>query len=153
MEILVLNNQNDLSLSVDSVRTAVAACLAKEASATDEVSLSFVDKEAIAALHQEFFDDPTPTDCISFPLDQGEESYHVLGEVVVCPRVALDYVQAEGGDPYKEVTLYLVHGLLHLLGYDDQEPEAQEVMRRKEASLLSFLAEGDLLLKKDPSTV
>lgn len=92
-----------------------------------EVSLYFVSAKQISALHQEFFKDPTPTDCISFPIDS-----KMLGEIFVCPRVAIQYAKKAQIDPYQEVALYVIHGLLHLLGYDDLTAPERRIMRKKE---------------------
>jgi len=98
-----------------------------------EVSFQFVGEKKIAQLHNAFFNDPTVTDCITFPVDKKEAvPPRVLGEVFVCPKVALDYAKRHGVDPYRETVLYIVHGLLHLLGYDDLKPSERKVMRRKE---------------------
>lgn len=114
---------------------------------TDEVDCYFVTQEEIARLHDEFMGDSSPTDCISFPLDgESEGGYHILGEVFVCPKTALNYVQGKVSDAYRETTLYLVHGILHCLGYDDIEESDRQKMREAENRLLSHLQEKQLLL-------
>lgn len=114
----------------------------------DEVAIHFVDTPRICELHAQFFDDPTPTDCISFPMDDPEEEgYKVLGDVFVCPATALNYVHAKGGDTYQELTLYVVHGLLHLIGYDDIDEEDRKDMRSEEKRFLSHVRANKLWLK------
>jgi len=105
-----------------------------------EIGLYFVGKKKITALHSEFFDDPTPTDCITFP-------YHdpkFLGEIFVCPQVASEYVDKQGGKLYEEITLYVVHGFCHLLGYDDFAIEDRKKMRRAEKKKMGELAKNNL---------
>lgn len=118
---------------------------------TDEVSIYFVTTEEICRLHQEFFGDPSPTDCISFPYDQKREGgYHLLGEIFVCPKAALEYVLKLGEeineDCYRETSLYVVHGLLHLMGYDDIRGEDKMKMEAQENRLMKELIEKNLLL-------
>lgn len=108
----------------------------------EEVAFYFVTEEEIADLHDKFFEDPTSTDCISFPLDEKH-----LGEVFICPAVAKAYAQKHKGDPYKETALYMVHGLLHLIGYDDQIPKAKEAMRKKEKSCMRHLERLQITLR------
>lgn len=133
MDIYISDRQKDLELSSSPIKDLITAVIAFEARRTDEVSIHFVDQEEICALHKEFFNDPTPTDCISFPMDEEETmAHHVLGELIVCPQAALDYIEENGGDPYEETTLYVVHGLLHLMGYRDKTPEEQKDMRAAE---------------------
>jgi probable rRNA maturation factor len=152
MKVLVFDQQCDLSIAQSSIKPIVKNVLALEKRKTDEVSVYFVTTEEICRLHKEFFSDPSPTDCISFPLDQAHETdYHILGEIFICPKTAIDYVVKAGEeineDCYTEATLYLVHGLLHLLGYDDIEEEDQQIMRGAEQRLMEPLIRQKFLLK------
>jgi probable rRNA maturation factor len=132
--IYVENDQGDLLISAAPFRELAATVIQGEGASADEFGLYFVDEERIAALHRDHFGDPTPTDCISFPIDTSpSEEYRILGEVVVCPKVAIEYVRVHGGSAYQEVALYVVHGLLHLLGYDDLSEEDAKKMRSAES--------------------
>ena len=116
----------------------------------DEVSIHLVDTKTISRLHAQFFDDPTTTDCITFPMDDpSEEGCQMLGEVFVCPATALDYAKKRGLDPYRETTLYIVHGILHLIGYDDIDPKERRTMRTKERQTMAHLEENGCLLRKE----
>jgi len=108
------NRQFDLSISEAPIQLLVLAVLEGEGIDPDEVWIHFVSEAEISLLHEKHFDDPTPTDCISFPIDD-----EVLGEVVVCPKVAIDYAARQGESAYGELALYVVHGVLHLIGYED----------------------------------
>jgi probable rRNA maturation factor len=133
MNVSIVNKQTFFSFDEASSIFLVQAVLEAEGVICDEVSITFLDAGEIANLHGEFFDDPTPTDCISFPLDSDDDSgYRILGDVFVCPRVAYDYVEANDGDVYEEVALYIIHGLLHLIGYDDIEEKDIKDMRAAE---------------------
>jgi probable rRNA maturation factor len=129
----VFDRQKDLKISKSSARALVQSVfehLAVPCTETcTEIGVYFVTEKRIAELHAEFFQDPTPTDCISFP----------IGEIFVCPKVAISYAQKHNLDPYAETSLYLVHGLLHLLGYDDLEPKEKRRMRQKEKSCIGYL--------------
>ena len=100
----------------------------------EEISFYFVTEKKITDLHRQFFQDPTPTDCISFPIDEKH-----LGEVFVCPAVAIEYAKKHNTDPLKETILYAIHGLLHLLKYDDMDPESKKTMRRMEKKCINHL--------------
>lgn len=134
MNVFLYNQQKDLKVSLRAAKKLVQEILAFEKVETGEISICFVSQKRICELHKQFFDDPTPTDCISFPLDE-----ETLGEVFVCPKAALDYCAKKGGDPYEETALYIVHGILHLLGYDDLEPGPRRVMRKKEKKCMAHL--------------
>jgi probable rRNA maturation factor len=86
-----------------------------------ELSLSFVDEGEMTDLHERFMGEAGPTDVLSFPLDEGDETedgVRVLGDVVVAPAVAK---RNNPTDPEAELRLLVVHGVLHVLGYDHEE--------------------------------
>lgn len=96
-----------------------------------EIEVSIVSDEEIARVHGDFLDDPTPTDVITF--------HH--GEILISADTALRQGAEHGQSLDHEVALYLVHGLMHLAGWDDhEEAEAREMTRRQEAILQQALA-------------
>lgn len=141
MDIHLFNHQQDVLLDEDAVRSLAAMVVANEGQVADEVGIHFVSKEASGQIHARYFADPSPTDCMSFPMDglSGEPldihdgQPRVLGEIFVCPAVAQDYCAAGGPLPlHEEIALYVIHALLHLMGHDDQEDEAEARMRAQE---------------------
>jgi probable rRNA maturation factor len=140
-------NTSAYPIKVSSVENLVSDFIAFHHTTFDEASIHFVDTPTICDLHEQFFNDPSTTDCISFPMDDAEEEgYRILGDVFVCPETADNYVKSNGGDLYHEITLYVVHGLLHLLGYDDIEEDDQVLMRAEEARYLKQVAAKNLWL-------
>jgi probable rRNA maturation factor len=105
--------------------------LRAEGHARAELSLSFVDDEEMAGLHVRYMDEPGPTDVLSFPMDDREhDGVRVLGDVVIAPAVA---ARNNPDDPPAELRLLLVHGILHLLGYDHEtQDERAEMWSRQE---------------------
>jgi probable rRNA maturation factor len=98
----------------------------------ETVEISLVSDEAIAAVHGEFMDDPTPTDVITF--------HH--GEILVSSETAMREACAHGHTHEEELLLYIVHGLLHLNGYDDLTPSARDRMHRRQDEILRQLITG-----------
>ncbi len=96
------------------------------------VSLLLTDDAEIAALHGEFLGDPTPTDVITFPLDDGVE-------IVVSVECARREARARGHAIRAELALYVVHGVLHVCGYDDIEARDRARMRAAERAVLDAL--------------
>lgn len=135
MIVNVFDQQSDLKIVLDEVRQIVLQVLADEGQECDEVNIYFVDTQVISQLHKDFFNDPSPTDCITFPIDDtiGLIPYRLLGEVFVCPATALAYAGKYRKDPLEETTLYIVHGLLHLIGYDDIDNDDRKEMKKAEA--------------------
>lgn len=113
-----------------------------------ELSILFVDEEAMTDLHVQWMDEPGPTDVLSFPMDEltpGTEEHPapegLLGDVVICPSVAAKQAAEAGHTAVEEMLLLATHSILHLLGFDHAEEEERRVMfdlQRK--LLLSFLA-------------
>lgn len=131
------DRQDTLDIDPDSVRQAVVLTLQEEGAQADEIEVHFVTTAEICELHAEYFDDPTSTDCITLPIDPpGTEPFCVLGEVFVCPETAIQYADEHGTDPYRETTLYVVHCILHLLGYTDVEDDAIAEMRAAEQRVM-----------------
>lgn len=141
MLINVFNEQSALAIAEEKVQEIVQKVIEGEGQTCDEVNIYFVDTKAICTLHEEFFDDPCPTDCISFPMDEKDDGflpYRILGEVFVCPETAIAYAKENKGDPYAETFLYIIHGVLHLLGYDDIDEIDITAMREAEARYTSI---------------
>lgn len=99
------------------------------------LSIAYVTNAVIAEIHRDFMDDPTPTDVITFPGDPPEEA----GEICISVDYALRAAQRFRTSPAYELTLYLVHGWLHLAGFDDRSLPEKRRMRSAEKELMSYL--------------
>jgi len=111
-----------------------------------EVIFHFVNEPEICELHEEFFDDPSTTDCISFPIDDEKTvENRILGEVFVCTDTAIKYAKEHNLDPYEEAYLYIVHGILHLIGFDDIKENDRIIMKKKEKQCMDFLKNENLM--------
>ncbi|MCC5839023.1 MAG: rRNA maturation RNase YbeY [Opitutales bacterium] len=97
------------------------------------LAIAFVSPEESARLHGEFFDDPTPTDIMTFPGDEDEDH---AGDLAICPTVALESARQHETPFSEEIALYLIHGCLHLAGRDDRTPADTARMRADETTLL-----------------
>ena len=100
-----------------------------------DLGLVFVDDAEIARINRRFLGKNSPTDVISFPLDDAFDS--LAGEVVISAETARREAAARRTPIYRELALYVVHGILHLCGYDDTTPEKAEKMREREKYYLS----------------
>jgi probable rRNA maturation factor len=113
-----------------------------------ELSILFVDTAAMSELHEQWMDEPGPTDVLSFPMDELRPGRDgdvtppgTLGDVVLCPEVAAEQAKAAGHSTAEELLLLTTHGILHLLGYDHAEPEEEkEMFGLQRRLLLTFLA-------------
>jgi len=112
-----------------------------------ELSIVFLTDSALAQLHGTFLDDPTPTDVITF---EGQPALGAAGEICVSADAAArqrDCPPTKAGREVfsAEVMLYVVHGWLHLAGYDDLVGQKKRAMRRAEARALELLRQAKRL--------
>jgi probable rRNA maturation factor len=101
-----------------------------------ELSLAFLTDKALARIHADFLSDPTPTDVITF---EGNAKLGSAGEICVSGDTAAKYATQHGHDFSQELTLYVVHGWLHLAGYDDLKSEKKRLMRAAEKKAMTLL--------------
>jgi probable rRNA maturation factor len=143
MKVIVFNKQTDLKIQTSKVKTLVREVVSHEKQQWHEVTIHLVSQKRICQLHVQFFEDASPTDCISFPMDDC-----ILGEIFVCPKTGIEYAERHAMNPYEEVTLYIVHGLLHLMGYRDSTSLERRRMRRAERRHMKNLKKLHLVLYK-----
>lgn len=103
----------------------------------DDISVAFVTESTICRLHRQFLNNADPTDVITFPADPGDMDRS--GEICISVDEALKYLHINSLED--ELTLYLVHGWLHLAGYDDVEEKDRCKMRNMEKESLTFLSD------------
>lgn len=142
LRVNIQNRQKDLSIPKLRAKEILEVLIQFLKISCEEISLYFVTEKEISSLHEQFFDDPTPTDCIAFPID---EKY--LGDLFVCPKTAIAYAKKKDLDPYTETLLYVVHSFLHLCGYCDLTPQKRRDMRKMEKKCMDHLREKNLQLK------
>ena len=136
MDVEIVNRQRRLRLSRPRI-AALARTTFELENAGGGVSIAFVGRRAIIDLNRRFFGKDSDTDVIAFNLQDesgGDAGY--VGEVVVCTHVAAEEAAARGIDPDDELCLYTVHGLLHLLGHDDNTPRKRAAMNRRARAIV-----------------
>ena len=111
-----------------------------------ELSLAIVDLAEISELNSTYREKDGPTDVLSFGCDdpcpvEGDEPI-ALGDVVLAPEVAIEQAHELGRTIEEELNLLLVHGILHLLGYEHDTDESEGVMRAREEALLIAYADA-----------
>jgi len=102
-----------------------------------DVDIAVVGAEEMAQLNERYHGYVGPTDVLSFDLS-GPRDAGISAEIIVCADVAVAEAAKRGGRPQNELLLYIVHGLLHLMGYDDPARTAEaEWMHVRETELLN----------------
>ena len=142
-KIAIATPQEIVAVDRKHVREVVRAVLDGEGVADAEISLAFVDNPTIHTLNKRYLDHDEPTDVLSFPLSE-PRSGRLAGELVIGVEVAREQAAQRGHDVQAELALYVIHGLLHLCGYDDHDREDAAAMRRRERHYLRALGLPDI---------
>jgi probable rRNA maturation factor len=153
--IAVTNRQRALRFDRRRLIRLARSVLRQEQVAAAQISVAILDDAAIHAINRQFLNHDYPTDVISFLLDcslavtrtpaERPRSMRrgvakvIEGEIVISAETAVRNADRFGIRPQQELALYLVHGLLHLCGYDDRTPKEKRLMRRREAEALEDL--------------
>jgi probable rRNA maturation factor len=139
----IASPQELVSLEYARLKECARTVLAGEGIKESKVSLAFVDDATIAGLNKRFLEHDGPTDAITFPLS-GRGARKLEGEVVIGVEVAQREAADRGHDVNTELCLYVIHGVLHLCGYDDRDDRGAKEMRRKEREYLRQLKLPDI---------
>jgi len=122
----ISNFQRKIPISVPKIRTVLRRACRKLRSKIPGLSVAFVGERRMRRLNKEYIGHDHMTDVITFG----------YGEIVICPAVASRNAKRYGNTLEDEITLCVVHGILHLCGYDDRSPQDVKRMRRKETEIL-----------------
>jgi probable rRNA maturation factor len=138
LEVTVINRQRSLRIDLARIRRLVRAalphCLKKDGPLPSvipeltEVTASIVSVPEMSRVHVDFLGIEGPTDVITFP----------YGEILICAEIAAENAARYGSTLDDELALYVIHGLLHLAGFDDLEPARARQMRNRQAKILNI---------------
>ena len=143
MEVLIDNRQSRHKISLKKIRQTVHVILNALDFPNGEISILLVDDPQISKLNQEYLNRKGPTNVIAFPMREGEFSHlspQLLGDVVI----SLDTAARESADAglkmQKRFNELLVHGILHLFGYEHEKSEQKaQIMEEKTQELLNII--------------
>jgi probable rRNA maturation factor len=131
---------DEQSLPFDGKRlvSTVAQILSDHDLQQSEISIAVVDDPAIRVINRQFLDHDYETDVISFVLDFNEAASCLTGQLVVSTETANYMANQIGGTMEDELLLYVIHGTLHLVGFDDKDLESAAEMRERERHYLAL---------------
>jgi probable rRNA maturation factor len=135
--------QENVPVDRGQMRAATRAVLEGEGCADYEISLAFVDNATIHTLNKRYLDHDEPTDVLSFPLSE-VGAKRLTGELVIGAEVAQKQAEERGHAVDAELALYVIHGLLHLCGYEDESDQGSAQMRERERHYLRDLGLPDI---------
>jgi probable rRNA maturation factor len=139
----IASPQQSMVIDRAKIREIVRKVLEEEKVTNARISLAFVDNPTIQQLNQRYLGHDEPTDVLSFPLSEGNLS-PLNGELIIGAEVAMEQASARRHDVQAELALYVIHGILHLCGYDDDDPTERTEMRERERYHLSVLGLPDI---------
>ncbi len=137
-QLSVRNRQRQFRIDARATRKATSLLL-EDLIETDHVDLAivFMGANAMAKLNEQHLQHSGPTDIITF--DYGSpKALH--GELIICPAIASENANTYCASLGREIARYIIHGILHLSGYDDKTPTQRRSMKREENRLLRQLA-------------
>lgn len=146
MQVRVTSHREPEPLSLDAFeRLGLFAMRLEEVPDTAELSIAIVDADEMSHLNEQYRGVPDGTDVLSFgcddPCPTGSDEPITLGDVIIAPEVAEKQATEQGTTVEAELNLLLVHGLLHILGYEHDDDEKAEAMQAREQAILSAWAD------------
>jgi len=106
------------------------------------VSVSALDEEEISELNHRYLSRMGPTDVLAFPLGEESGDGYLLGDVLICPQHIMARREEYGVEKGRELDFVAAHGVLHLLGYEDDDEDKAAVMERRLRDILGLVG-GD----------
>ncbi|NLM44528.1 MAG: rRNA maturation RNase YbeY [Clostridiales bacterium] len=157
MNVLIDNRQNIIEIKpeIESFVNKVIKAVLEFENCNDnyEISISFVDNEEIKDLNKQYRNIDAPTDVLSFPMLEFNKKSNdetivkevfideeiPLGDIVISTEKVIEQAKEYGHGQDRELAFLLVHGMLHLLGYDHIQESDEIIMRKKQEEILELL--------------
>lgn len=136
IDVAILDRQRAVAVSAAWLARVVRRALARQGVTRAEIAILLVGDRRMARLHEEWLGIPGPTDVITFDLAGGGPGGGLAGDIAVSAETARRTARALGWQPRHELAYYVVHGILHLSGYDDHDPADRRAMRARERVLM-----------------
>ena len=147
MEILIKNQQKIIKLNQRKIKEIIRKILKYlKVDEETEISVLFTDDKFIRSLNNKYRGIDKPTDVLSFSLQEGTvkppevENDKLLGDIIISVETAQKQADTLNHSMERELTVLLIHGLLHLTGYDHEEDKDYKIMREKESKILKIFA-------------
>ena len=136
LEIDIQDRQSALAIDETRLAEAIRKVALDHGFQVGEVGIVVVDDPTIHQINRDHLQHDYPTDVISFVFTA--EDGELEGEIIVSTDTAMREANAGGWSPQDELLLYVIHGMLHLVGMDDVEPHLRKQMRAAEAKYLAY---------------
>jgi len=144
MKILATNRQTSVDIDLPRIKLSLGEILKTLNNEDREISLTFVDDAGITGINRQYLDRDYPTNVIAFSMNEGEFgdiNPNILGDIIISTETALRDAQSGDLSLEDEIDYLMIHGVLHLLGYDHESPGEAEEMKEKEKEVFFALKE------------
>ena len=138
MKILATNRQNVFEIDIPRIKSSLGEILTTLDNADREISLTIVDDTGITEINRQYLGRDYPTNVIAFSLNEGEFgdiNPHILGDIIISIETAIRDAKTGDLSIEDEIDYLMIHGVLHLLGYDHELAEEAEEMQEKEKEI------------------
>jgi len=142
MRILATNKQTVTDIDIPRIKHTSDKILRTLENEDSEISLTFVDDAGITEINTQYLGRDYPTNVIAFSMNEGEfgdVNPNILGDIIISTETALRNAETEGFSLEDELDYLIIHGVLHLLGYDHELPGEAKEMREKEREIFFAL--------------
>jgi probable rRNA maturation factor len=153
LKIYINNEQDKIPVSEEEIENLVKTIFkAGELEEYGEISVTLTDDEQMAQLNREYRDIDGTTDVLAFAQDEGMEMPKpsdpdytpLIGDIIISVPTALKQAEEAKHPLNMELTILLIHGILHLFGYDHDNIYQQAFMKEEEKAILQTVLEGNL---------
>jgi probable rRNA maturation factor len=139
LRVKIRNCQRKITINKKKIAYLARQILKKKGVKEAELGILFVGKRRMCTYNRKFRKIDRPTDVLAFSMREGKMSrYHpeILGDVVICPEMAQDFARTYKTTITAEIYLYLTHGVLHLLGYNDLNARERHKIEKEQSQIL-----------------
>jgi len=134
---VVVNGAEAYHVDAKALRKACLRALRAEGVRRDaELSVAVVSESEMSELNQRYLNRDGPTDVLAFPMQEEDTRSYLLGDVIICPDFIRERKNQYDVNDGKELEFVAVHGVLHLLGYEDDDEEGALAMMRRQRDIL-----------------
>lgn len=142
MKVQIKNIQKILKIKVSPL-TVLTEQICSILGFRGTISVVLTDNKEIMLLNKKYFHRSYPTDVLSFNLSDCPDPLNIAGEIIISVERAVENSKVFCNDIKNELLLYVIHGLLHLTGFEDSTNSEKEKMRKKENELMSHLSKKE----------
>ena len=132
------------ALKPEKIREAAEFVCSRHGNSEITISITILNNKDTAELNRKYLNHNWATDCISFELSDEHDHQKRVFEIIVNAEKAAEEAKARNHSPESELLLYIIHGLLHHLGFDDAQGEQAKLMHEEEDSILKKLGYGTI---------